>query len=111
MRISDWSSDVCSSDLGIDLFQRQAFDRSVEDVERRGGFGEDLPVIHRINELAGERDRIARGGGYHGILLTRPQRGDPAVELVLGEDRMGTRLNSSHYCASRMPSLACTKLQ
>src|SRR3546814_12268582 len=49
---------------GIDLFQRQAFDRSVEDVERRGGCGEDLPVIHRINELAGERDRIARGGGF-----------------------------------------------
>src|SRR3546814_2894833 len=85
MRISDWSSDVCSSDLGIDLFQRQAFDRSVEDVERRGGCGEDLPVIHRINELAGERDRIARGGGFHGILITRPERGDLAVELVLGD--------------------------
>src|SRR3546814_5935319 len=73
MRISDWSSDVCSSDL------------SVEDVERRGGCGEDLPVIHRINELAGERDRIARGGGFHGILITRPERGDLAVELVLGD--------------------------
>src|SRR3546814_3857837 len=83
MRISDWSSDVCSSDLGIDLFQRQAFDRSVEDVERRGGCGEDLPVIHRINELAGERDRIARGGGFHGILITRPERGDLAVELEI----------------------------
>src|SRR3546814_3088284 len=71
MRISDWSSDVCSSDL--------------EDVERRGGCGEDLPVIHRINELAGERDRIARGGGFHGILITRPERGDLAVELVLGD--------------------------
>src|SRR3546814_3941582 len=72
MRISDWSSDVCSSDL--------------EDVERRGGCGEDLPVIHRINELAGERDRIARGGGFHGLLITRPERGDLAVELVLGVD-------------------------
>src|SRR3546814_11650922 len=71
MRISDWSSDVCSSDL--------------EDVERRGGCGEDLPVIHRINELAGERDRIARGGGFHGILITRPERGDLAVEPVLGD--------------------------
>src|SRR3546814_1008734 len=46
---------------------------------------EDLPVIHRINELAGERDRIARGGGFHGILITRPERGYLAVELVLGE--------------------------
>src|SRR3546814_4724178 len=87
---------------GIDLFQRQAFDRSVEDVERRGGCGEDLPVIHRINELAGERDRIARGGGFHGILITRPERGDLAVELVLGDaifaelDRKSSRWNSSH---------------
>src|SRR3546814_19095184 len=71
MRISDWSSDVCSSDL--------------EDVERRGGCGEDLPVIHRINELAGEGERIARGGGFHGLLITRPERGEPAVELVLGD--------------------------
>src|SRR3546814_15807598 len=47
--------------------------------------GEDLPVIHRINELAGERDRIARAGGFHGILITRPERGDLAVELVLGD--------------------------
>src|SRR3546814_4153796 len=26
-------------------------------------------------------------------------------------DRKSTRLNSSHYCASRMPSSACTKKQ
>src|SRR3546814_14707479 len=70
---------------GIDLFQRQAFDRSVEDVERRGGCGEDLPVIHRINELAGARDRIARGGGFPGLLITRPERGDLSVALVLGD--------------------------
>src|SRR3546814_2557326 len=26
-----------------------------------------------------------------------------------GRDRTSTRLNSSHYCAARMPSSACTK--
>src|SRR3546814_10315243 len=29
------------------------------------------------------------------------------VRKGLGEDRKSTRLNSSHYCASRMPTSAC----
>src|SRR3546814_13299875 len=29
--------------------------------------------------------------------------------LLTGGDRKSTRLNSSHYCASRMPSSACNK--
>src|SRR3546814_14154976 len=92
MRISDWSSDVCSSDL--------------EDVERRGGCGEDLPVIHRINELAGERDRIARGGGFHGILLTRPERDDLAVELVLGDAIFAELANGLIHRLKRLLPLA-----
>src|SRR3546814_3801076 len=30
------------------------------------------------------------------------------VRLLAGEDRKNPRLNPSHYCASRMPSSACT---
>src|SRR3546814_2034569 len=46
MRISDWSSDVCSSDLdllviGIAVAQRPAMRQSVERAE--GGRGNDLP--------------------------------------------------------------------
>src|SRR3546814_7398380 len=32
-----------------------------------------------------------------------------AADLILTGDRKSTRLNSSHYCASRMPSSACKK--
>src|SRR3546814_3892299 len=34
---------------------------------------------------------------------------DDAVDLALLADRKSTRLTSSHYCASRMPSSACKK--
>src|SRR3546814_8451448 len=30
-------------------------------------------------------------------------------QVIVAIDRKSTRLNSSHYCASRMPSSACTK--
>src|SRR3546814_3048947 len=32
-----------------------------------------------------------------------------AAEAFIAADRKRTRLNSSHYCASRMPSSACKK--
>src|SRR3546814_8440759 len=36
-------------------------------------------------------------------------RGEALVLLLLREDRKSTRLKSSHYCASRMPSSDSTK--
>src|SRR3546814_1339536 len=45
MRISDWSSDVCSSDLG-DAEKRQ-YEEQPEELHQRRGAAEDLDIGHR----------------------------------------------------------------
>src|SRR3546814_7361331 len=98
MRISDWSSDVCSSDLlaglapvhhglatALGLEATLAWSVEAED----GAF----VVAARACGLAS----AAALPAWYGDLMTRC-----GVERRL--DRKSTRLNSSHYCASRMPS-------
>src|SRR3546814_7878223 len=63
---------------------------------------------------------LARRGEHHGPgpAIQIDEDGDVVVPplrsrlvkrhgLQIGKDRKSTRLNSSHYCASRMPSSAC----
>src|SRR3546814_2742932 len=143
MRISDWSSAVCSSDLQrrqlLCEVAVRAFERSTRDSAGRAGIG--IPQAHGAGldaDLVGiavdgaeaigvghVRDRdlveIPRGAravdaaqdaflghldaddvaGRHTVLFDT--RTIVAVELG---DRKSTRLNSRHYCASRMPSFA-----
>src|SRR3546814_7178810 len=96
MRISDWSSDVCSSDLAEDLARPAGFD------PRRAGA--DRREEHRLQPLELGRHRaesvlVPRSGNGDGV--GRLSRRHPQGGLV---DRKSTRLNSSHECASRMPS-------
>src|SRR3546814_12125102 len=70
MRISDWSSDVCSSDLDypINLFRGQAIDglapararhfQEVNDLRYDLGVG---GVMHLPDQLAMPRDEVIRG--------------------------------------------------
>src|SRR3546814_7201990 len=132
MRISDWSSDVCSSDLLID---------AADHVE--GGFGQVIIVAvdHRLEraDRVFDRDELAGDAGEHlgdverlrkkalnlararnrQLILFRQfvhaENGDDVLQaLVLLQDRLdgtrgdrkSTRLNSSPQCASRMPSSA-----
>src|SRR3546814_10622668 len=44
--------------------------------------------------------------GYHGEFLS-DTRGTGIMNRLFEKDRKSTRLNSSHQCASRMPSSAC----
>src|SRR3546814_8754063 len=107
MRISDWSSDVCSSDPGDGHATRLGH-------VRRGRL---LLLVEDPRHL---RPEVAQP-----LLLQyqarphHPGTGPPAAEVVRGwlgtgedaelprvQDRKSTRLNSSHYCASRMPSSA-----
>src|SRR3546814_3123731 len=106
MRISDWSSDVCSSDLvgaGTDgepadvvAAQRTgAADRGgVEDVggvqvvDGLGdGAGDGADVAHLLEEVV----RIGVGADAHVDALA-----DIAAKGLEREDRKSTRLNSSH---------------
>src|SRR3546814_8202879 len=114
MRISDWSSDVCSSDLIGDeavLFER---DVEVDDVavpDDRAGVGHAVAndMVDRAVQTIGEAilplARRARGeiDGDQALdqIVDRHRRAAGEVEPVehfeaRGEDRKSTRLNSTN---------------
>src|SRR3546814_4556736 len=110
MRISDWSSDVCSSDLRIGTR-----------IGERADAARDAGIVHEHRDWAKlvlDRIEQARNGIRLADVLPNCKRAassaldfahkGPCGGLVrpVGEDRKSTRLNSSHYCASRMPSSA-----
>src|SRR3546814_10510057 len=98
MRISDWSSDVCSSDLlalGIDQSGCSVRERTC----RIGccvvalSFDENRPAraeaAEGVVEATGHSDEF----GGHGTVEVRPSKSRAALEAA---DRKSTRLNSSH---------------
>src|SRR3546814_10726544 len=140
MRISDWSSDVCSSDLQREDTNLPHAGRGHGTGVCRSGCGCDgrsastplffsAPQRHdphlRITKLALERRRgYEAGEGEHlaqatscfhqKVPVTQSEQestASPNAEDGLNTgawqlDRKSTRLNSSHSCASRMPSSA-----
>src|SRR3546814_6478196 len=93
MRISDWSSDVCSSDLRPGLL---VADHHLQFVAGTGR-GHLLHEL-RVQVGIGERHAAGQQAGGDG--------GNTEGLALCWEDRKSTRLHSSHYCASRMPSSA-----
>src|SRR3546814_4787724 len=111
MRISDWSSDVCSSDLLVDLARNFRF--TVDDDAGNtygGGTLEWLPTglystrsipVVRSRSPLWDNPELAReveegrhflpnsATGLRETLITSPVRAEP-------QDRKSTRLNSSH---------------
>src|SRR3546814_7395469 len=110
MRISDWSSDVCSSDLDKVAADLSSYGFAVTDITRINRQEFDVvtvlgDVIHNfqcknnwidLGKLESDRRLLAR----YNRRLDRYYR---------NADRKSTRLNSSHSCAARMPSAACNK--
>src|SRR3546814_7658165 len=97
MRISDWSSDVCSSDLFIVRRARYALQR-IRPIGGRNGryavrLGRPGEFLRRMMLVAGHRHRID-GRQQSGEWL------EEAGRILVGEhaeqDRKSTRLNSSH---------------
>src|SRR3546814_4897883 len=121
MRISDWSSDVCSSDLLGDVAW-------VKDVAPSDGlrkwFGHDpakwdgfrkryfAELDANPDGVAALRKAMAPKGRNTLLFGTRAEEHHNAVALCeylrahRKRERKSTRLNSSHYCAYRMPSSA-----
>src|SRR3546814_2558272 len=108
MRISDWSSDVCSSDLLVDA--RGQDEPVAEELTLPREPILAVPRAHREDrrgvEVSGRvfvhLDVATARGGCIG-------EGDGVAFLVhrhVVEDRKSTRLNSSDYCAHSMPSSA-----
>src|SRR3546814_7061248 len=104
MRISDWSSDVCSSDLRITA--------RIDTRDERGASDPTLvtPVIDRVGTgdafAAGVLDGLWSGksltdAAKHGLALAALKHGlhgdfAPFSRSMLDRDRKSTRLNSSH---------------
>src|SRR3546814_9533181 len=110
MRISDWSSDVCSSDL----------ERGEQALASLGKLKDELGGL--ITKVQGtgllfscELDPGFKGYGTgsseewlreQGLGVIHGGENSLRFTPRFEADRKSTRLNSSHYCASRMPSSA-----
>src|SRR3546814_7900734 len=110
MRISDWSSDVCSSDLcGRDQAMKtapagaDAEEAHVLEEGREGGVAVGLQ--HNREDAARARE-VPTPERVTGIVGQRRKEDTPNGGM---RDRKSTRLNSSHSCAARMPSSAWKK--
>src|SRR3546814_1402484 len=98
MRISDWSSDVCSSDLRKAKRRGNMRRPPPEDINLAGGrlltqeeaaraLGKSIKTIYRMRN-SGQLAYIP------GSPVTIPERA--LVQYLEGADRKSTRLNSSH---------------
>src|SRR3546814_10629489 len=110
MRISDWSSDVCSSDLKRMFIYDQVAQQTSEKLavlhqkQLDGSFtpadkAKYLQTIFQYNEMMGrifeDQAEIARGlAAMRAIQHTKNKYGE--LNKMLSEDRKSTRLNSSH---------------
>src|SRR3546814_9397809 len=113
MRISDWSSDVCSSDLleeeTVELRLGQRRDALLFDRILRREHGEartqrvrlainrHMPFLHRLEQRGLRLRRSAVNlVGEQQLGEDRPLGQSEARRLEVEEDRKSTRLNSSH---------------
>src|SRR3546814_7842428 len=113
MRISDWSSDVCSSDLVVTASKRaenlsdvpmsitaisgdSLREKGITDIQ---GLVKVTPGLSYTDSGQGTPVFSLRGVGFFETSIGAR----PTVSVY---DRKSTRLNSSHSCASRMPSSA-----
>src|SRR3546814_6068640 len=126
VRICDWSSDVCSSELqdhavGERLCRVEKREALIDAAERQrheidDEADDDEPEMHRDHR----RPRPAPPGDPRHHVIDCAEQGERqegvgaemrVTDGELGEmrdliDRKSTRLNSSHLCAYRMPSYA-----
>src|SRR3546814_5091482 len=119
MRISDWSSDVCSSDLSIALVAlaqvRVSVARVADYLQSNRTTAtpnqHSVPPANQVRGRACGRFRCpvvacALCGKFRLVRPSGPQAGDRVLYCL---ERKRTRLNSSNKCATRMPSPATKK--
>src|SRR3546814_1158214 len=113
MRISDWSSDGCFSDLTEQAVEPLAGDGGIGDDEAAAvvavelGDGAVEAVAGEIDLAAAPCERAVDRRWRRGRMFDRRIVGDEAARPgPEPEDRKSTRLNSSQQSPPRMPSSA-----
>src|SRR3546814_5158492 len=98
MRISDWSSDVCSADL----LRRQAirlgmYRRGIERLAATADAQKAGALLERLRPESRHFQQLAPGLERPGLIAMRDDRlGQRSAEPRHARDRKSTRLNSSH---------------
>src|SRR3546814_6925270 len=106
MRISDWSSGVCSSDLPLpddELVRLQVAEdenRVMQSAPKTKQASNETALLDTLTRMARTIEERASQQD------TQPLKSESTSLETGGIDRKSTRLNSSHYCAHRMPSHA-----
>src|SRR3546814_17658445 len=72
MRISDWSSDVCSSDLYISDDNPDAAQRLKDDIEAKAAKLPERPTLYRPGRVAGTREMVVRAN--YGVVYMEDTR-------------------------------------
>src|SRR3546814_6068664 len=104
MRISDWSSDVCSSDLDSSCKQGQAGDRcacptgslNAQTLINSHQLTKGSTFLRPTNFFSGNTPPKTRGRFSDKPGLPRPENDAEDVRRGVQRDRKSTRLNSSH---------------
>src|SRR3546814_9656123 len=102
MRISDWSSEVCSSDL-LNVLLAEGLNLGLRKMAEASNT-HDYWQLSRLARWHVESEAIDQA-----LANVVAAQGALPMAQVWGmgrSDRKSTRLNSSHYCAARMPSSA-----
>src|SRR3546814_12129825 len=110
MRISDWSSDVCSSDL-----QRAPFEPGTERGEREGEIAFDMGIVDAARGALQRREilDVHIGGGQRLRLGREGKKADPVAELEprIGQEqccrhRAVAAWQAVHRLGTRPPAIA-----
>src|SRR3546814_9418443 len=99
MRISDWSSDVCSSDLGAEMRREAGIAEGAAGEGEQQGRGAADQAVMADGLLISGRERAGLGieRRLDGSAGQAPSFAEDRAALHrLGRDRKSTRLNSSH---------------
>src|SRR3546814_2795067 len=99
MRISDWSSDVCSSDLEAAEGRSQAALKAMskEAEVRIDPFQRADRFVEGWQQLQRQREELVRDGDLRGAKRVSQEMTGMAKSLERdAQDRKSTRLNSSH---------------
>src|SRR3546814_7578478 len=92
MRISDWSSDVCSSDLlTLALLDLDRFKRINDEIGHSDGDRAIRHFVAAVNEILQEKERLVRIGGQEFVVLMHCPIGSAWERLDRLRRSMGDR--------------------